>query len=230
MDLVIAAFVIIPLALAGALTYGAWHTSRRHGGSTTDAARAALLAGAGSAAWLALTWSIAASGVLARWDQRPPPFVVLMALVLGVALALAFSPFGRRLATLPLWVLVGVQGFRLPLEFAMHAMATRGVMPAQMSYAGRNVDILTGITALVVAALLRKGYAGRRTAMIWNVCGLLALANIIGVALLSTPMFAWFGQDRLNTWVTDPPFVWLPTVMVLAALSGHLVIARALRR
>jgi hypothetical protein len=29
-------------------------------------------------------------------------------------------------------------------------------------------------------------------------------------------------------WVTYPPYVWLPTVMVTAALSGHLLIFRAL--
>jgi hypothetical protein len=31
-------------------------------------------------------------------------------------------------------------------------------------------------------------------------------------------------------WVTYPPYVWLPAVMVLAALAGHLLIFRALAR
>ena len=56
------------------------------------------------------------------------------------------------------------------------------------------------------------------------------LVNIIVVAVLSTPAFAYFGADRLNTFVTDVPFVWLPAVMVAAALAGHLIIARALLR
>jgi hypothetical protein len=30
--------------------------------------------------------------------------------------------------------------------------------------------------------------------------------------------------------VTRPPFVWLPAVMVLAALAGHLLIFGALRK
>ena len=51
-------------------------------------------------------------------------------------------------------MLVGVQGFRLPLELAMHRMYERGIMPVQMSYSGLNYDILTGIRALVVAALV----------------------------------------------------------------------------
>jgi hypothetical protein len=38
-----------------------------------------------------------------------------------------------------------------------------------------------------------------------------------------------FGDDRLNVFVVYPPFVWLPAVLVLAALAGHLIILRALR-
>jgi hypothetical protein len=49
------------------------------------------------------------------------------------------------------------------------------------------------------------------------------------VALLGTPRFHYFGE-HLNVWITYPPFVWLPAVMVLAALAGHLVIFSALRR
>jgi hypothetical protein len=65
--------------------------------------------------------------------------------------------------------------------------------------------------------------------MSWNVLGLLLLVNIVTIAIVSTPRFAAFGPDRLNTFITYPPFVWLPAVMVLAALAGHLVIFRALR-
>jgi hypothetical protein len=52
--------------------------------------------------------------------------------------------------------------------------------------------------------------------------------NVVTIAFLSTPTFAWFGHDRLNVWVTYPPYVWLPAVMVTGALTGHLLIFRAL--
>jgi hypothetical protein len=64
--------------------------------------------------------------------------------------------------------------------------------------------------------------------MIWNVVGLLLLANVVIVAILATPLIRYFGDRQLNVWVTYPPFVWLPAVLVLAALAGHLVIFRAL--
>jgi hypothetical protein len=61
------------------------------------------------------------------------------------------------------------------------------------------------------------------------VAGLALLINVVTIAIVSTPRFAYFGADRLNVWVTYPPFVWLPAVMVVAALAGHLLILRALR-
>jgi hypothetical protein len=107
-------------------------------------------------------------------------------------------------------------------------MYERGVMPVQMSYSGRNFDIVTGVTATAVAWLVWSGRAGHRLVLAWNVVGSLLLFNVVTVAILGTPRFQYFGPDQLNVWVMQPPFVWLPAVMVLAALSGHLIIFRAL--
>jgi hypothetical protein len=191
----------------------------------------ALVAAAGIAGWMAVTWQVAASGVLMRFDQQPPPIVWLVVAVVAVSLGVAFSVFGTRFATgLPLWILVAGQGFRFPLELLMHRAAEEGVMPPQMTYTGWNFDILTGIWALPVAWWLARG--GRdawKVARAWNIIGALLLANIVLIAVLSTPMVAAFGRDRLNVWVLQPPYVWLPTLMVVCAMTGHLVIHRKLR-
>ena len=63
---------------------------------------------------------------------------------------------------------------------------------------------------------------------LWNVIGLILLINVVVVAILGTPRIRYFGDAHLNTWVTYTPFVWLPAVLVLAALAGHLIIFRAL--
>jgi hypothetical protein len=154
---------------------------------------------------------------------------LLVLAIVTIAATIALGPVGRRLALfIPLWVLVAVQPFRLPLELAMHAMYERGIMPEQMSYSGRNFDIVTGITAFVVAALSWKAIGGRALVAAWNLLGLGLLVNVVTVAILGMPRIAYFGPEHLNEWVTHPPFVWLPAVMVLAALAGHLVIFRAL--
>jgi hypothetical protein len=98
-----------------------------------------------------------------------------------------------------------------------------------MSYSGRNFDILTGISAAIVGLLIWRGMAGRPLAVIWNFAGAALLANILVVAIISTPVFAAFGSHQLNTWVAYPPFVWLPTVFVVLAIAGHALVWQALR-
>jgi hypothetical protein len=229
-DPAVAAFVWIAVALSAALGTGTVFGWRRSGAGWSQTWRAATLTILAAAAWMILTWRLAASGILQRWDTVPPPFGLMVGGMVALAVLIAVGPVGTRIARhVPLWILIAVQGFRLPLELAMHAMYERGIMPVQMSYSGGNFDIVTGASALVVAALVYTGRGGRRLAMSWNVAGLLLLLNVVIIAMISMPVFAAFGEDRVNVWVTYTPFVWLPAVMVLAALAGHLIIFRALR-
>jgi hypothetical protein len=182
-----------------------------------------------AAVWFALAIGAAASGVLRQWDWRPPPFAILAVLMSALGVALARSTIGDRLARgLPLAWLVGYQSFRLPLELLMHSAYTEGVMPVQMSYSGRNFDIVTGISALLLGVAMSIWNVPKWIVWIWSVMGLGLLLNIVGVALASVPAFQAFGPDRLNTFVTYPPYVLLPAVMVLAAWAGHLIVFRAL--
>ena len=216
-DPVALTFVVLPIALAVALL----RATARVGGPVVPTALVTVV-------WMVGTWTAAASGVLAEFERRPPPFVWLVLGIVGLASWLGLGRLGGRLAAgLPLWLLVGVQAFRLPLEIAMHALADRGVMPPQMSYSGLNFDIVTGATAIVVAGLVAAGVAGRRLVLAWNLLGVALLVNIVAIAIASTPVFAAFGPDRLNVFVMHPPFVWLPAVLVLAALAGHLMVFRA---
>jgi hypothetical protein len=227
-DPAVLAFVVIPCLLAVAFVAGVWWAWRRT--TPASAPRAAALAIVLTPAWMAITWQAAASGVLRQWDAMPPPFALLVVTILLLALRIGWGGVGSRMAaTFPLWLLVAVQGFRLPLELAMHRMYEQGIMPVQMSYSGLNYDIVTGILALVVAALVYTGRAGYRLVRLWNVVGLLLLINVVTVAILATPRIRYFGDFALNTWVMYPPFVWLPAVMVLAAFAGHLIVFQALR-
>ena len=229
-DAVVLAFTVLPACVAIAFVAGVWIAWRRTGASPARAARAAAMAAAGTAIWMTVAWRLAGSGALRQWDAVPPPFGLLIVAILVLGLRLAFSNVGRRLATgVPLWALVGIQGFRLPLEVAMHGLYERGIMPVQMSFSGLNFDILTGAGALVVARLVATGRAGRRLVIAWNLAGSLLLLNVVTIAILSTPRFRMFGDDRVNVFVTYPPFVWLPAVLVLGAFAGHLVVWRAVR-
>ena len=221
------AFLVLPVAIAALFVWGTAAAWRRTG-QPGSAGRAALMVAAGASIWMGATLALADRGTFLNWNATPPPFALLVLAIVALGVAIAFSPLGARLAHLPVWALVAVQAFRLPLEIAMHALVSRGIMPEQMSYTGRNFDVLTGATAILVAGLVAMGPGGRTLVTTWNVMGLLLLVNIVAVAILSTPKFAAFGPDHLNVFVFYPPFVWLPAVLVLAAWAGHLIVFRAL--
>ena len=183
---------------------------------------------AGAAMWLGAVSAASYSGALLPRGGPPLPFVLLVAGIFVAGILIARSRIGDRFARgLPLAVLVGFQGFRFPLELAMHRAQIEGLMPVQMSYSGRNFDILTGITAIVLGAALVVTPLPRWIVQVWNVFGLVLLANILAVAIASTPIFQYFGPDRVNVFVMWMPYTLLPAVMVLAAWAGHLIVFRA---
>jgi hypothetical protein len=83
--------------------------------------------------------------------------------------------------------LTGFQVFRVPVEWVLFALHRDGVAPVQMSFEGWNFDVLTGLSAPFVAWLAARGVVGRRGLLAWNCAGLALLANIVGIAVLSTP-------------------------------------------
>jgi len=177
--------------------------------------------------WMAAWLALAASGIFARFDVRPPPFVLVFAGTLVAGVAVGRSELGARLARgLPLAALVGFHAFRLPLELAMHRAAAAGVMPAQMSFTGWNFDIVTGATALLLFPIADR--VPRAVVVAWNVMGMVLLTAIVAIAAASVPAIAAFGPDRLNTFIAYPPYVWLPTVLVAAAIAGHIIVLRRL--
>jgi hypothetical protein len=221
-------FVVLPLLVAAGFIVGCEWAGRRLGESVAVRRRRDVLVGAAVLAWLLVTGLAAASGVLRRFEATPPPFAILAVAVAAIGIAVPCSSLGTLLVRgLPLWALVGFQGFRLPLELVMHRAYIEGVMPAQMSYSGYNYDIVSGITAVALGVWLIGRPVSRAVVASWNTLGFVLLVNIVTIAVVSTPRFRWFGE-RVNVFVTYPPFVWLPAILVTAALMGHILVWRRL--
>lgn len=184
-----------------------------------------------SAAWMMGTFIVAAKGKLS-FTSKPPTMVTVIALMFVIAIGLGLSGFGRRLALgLPLAALIGIQAFRFPLELLMHRAYQDGLMPVQMSFSGRNFDIVSGITAALLGAALTRMRVPTWWLKAWNLLGIVLLANVVIIAMLSAPTpLRRFHNEPANVWITQAPYVWLPCVFVLVALFGHVVITRRLHR
>ena len=194
------------------------------------ASRATILAALAVGAWLVGTYALASSGFL-RFSTRPPTVLVIAAGVVALSITIGTSELGRRLAAgIPLAALIGVQGFRLPLELMMHQAYVEGLMPVQMSYSGFNFDILTGISAIIVALVLARRPGSLVLVRIWNTAGIVLLVNILAIAIVSAPTpLRVFQNEPANEWIAHAPWVWLPAVYVLAAIVGHILVFRRLR-
>jgi hypothetical protein len=227
-DLVRFGIPSIALGLAVLFVLGVLRSERTLGAEPRVQARRTVLAALGVSIWMGLIALAAVSGVLARFELRPPPMVLWFVVVLGTALAAALSPFGKRMAAgLPFAALVGFQAFRLPLELVMHRAANDGLMPSVMSFSGYNFDILSGVGAAFVAPLIALRKAPRWLIVAWNALGSTLLFAIALIAMLASPVVRAFGDDQLNVWVTRFPYCWM-AVMVAAALFGHVLVAKKL--
>ena len=222
------AFVAVVVGVALAFPAAVWGGALRALGPL-PARRSALRACGVTLLVLAVSAGLAASGALAL----PPRGLGVVAYVLasfGGALAFSFSALGLRIAqALPLYALVGFQVFRLPLEFVLHEWYMQGVLPVQMTYAGRNYDIVTGFLALGLAPLLALGKLSRRSAWAFNLIGSALLLNVVQIAIRSSPV-------PLRTYMNEPPvllalhapYTWIFPVCVGGALVGHALTFRRL--
>jgi len=178
--------------------------------------------------WLTVPGVLAARGALSDFSRVPPPFALLMLCILAATLALAFSPLGTRLSMrAPIAWLVGYQVFRAPLEYWLHAMYENGSLPVQITWSGRNFDVITGALALPVAALATRMPRPRALIAAWNWLGFALLVNVVTTALLSLPTpLRVFRNDPSTALVATIPFIWLPAFLVQAALFGHVLVWR----
>ncbi len=218
------AIVLSVVVFVGAAFWRAWRDSPRP-------ARVTCLAVGALLTWMGICAGLASGGVLAGLAGSPQLMAYIVACN-GLALVLALSRVGSMLVLhVPIAWLLGFQAFRLPLELVLHSWYEQGTLPVQMTYAGANFDIVSGVAALAFWTWERFGTPNRQLrwilALTTNVIGSALLLNVMSVAVRSTP---W----PLRTYLNDPPvllvfhtpYTWVLPVCVSGALWGHVLVFR----
>ncbi|HMK02787.1 MAG TPA: hypothetical protein VK489_01295 [Ferruginibacter sp.] len=182
-------------------------------------------------AWAGLLSLFAYNGFFTDFSKLPPRVVFALLLPLPFVLFIAFSKTGTKLlrSVPPQW-LVFMQSFRILVEVLLWMAFLANKLPVQMTFEGRNFDVLSGILAIPVGYLvLKKIHASKKLAIAYNVIGLLLLINILVVAVLSMPTsFRYFMNEPSNTLVAQFPFILLPGILVPIAYSFHIFSLRQL--
>src|SRR5574341_1455634 len=200
-----------------------WLAPSRHPGITMLAVTA----------WVALLGLLSLRGVFGDFQSLPPRIFPALLVPLIAGLLFLRSAGGRELlARTPLQWPVYAQSFRVVMEIILWLLFLQHRAPAIMTFEGRNVDILVGLTAIPVGYLcfVRKSWSPR-VALWWNVAGVLILLNVVTHAQLSTPSpFRLFVTDPPVTFIAYWPYILLPGFLVPLAWLLHAASVMQLRR
>lgn len=176
---------------------------------------------------------LAAKGFFAETIKNvPPPAGMAIALIMAVTLylALAYPPFKSITATDTI-NLAYLQTFRFPLEMIFIWLLSYQAIPLEMTFEGRNPDILIGLTAPAVAFAVKRKWLPLRALVVWNFIGLGFLLNIMTVAILCLPTnFRVFHESVPNEFVLYFPYNLIPVVLVMLALFLHVLSLKTLLR
>lgn len=186
---------------------------------------------AGLAAWISYGGILGYTGVIANTSALPPGMFYMLVPIIMLVMFMARSRIGETVAlSFPLWFLMGFESFRLVVEIFLHQLWIDGQVPKMLTYQGTNFDILIGISAPVVAWLLISRRISNRVALVWNVIGIMMLANVAVRAVLTSPGTLHFISTEVpNTAIGAFPYTYIPCLMVPLALVLHVLSIRVLR-
>ena len=181
--------------------------------------------------WVSLLTILSTNGFFTEFNKFPPRPALAILIPLPIIFLIAFSKTGTQLLQLiPSHWLVFMQSFRIIVELLLLFAFMAGKLPVQMTFEGRNFDVLTGLFALPVGYLLarKKSYASK-LAIAFNIIGIILLLNILVIAVLSMPTsIRYFMNEPSNTIVAQFPFILLPGVLVPIAYTMHIFSLRQL--
>lgn len=178
------------------------------------------------ALWIGYVSTLAATGFLADFSL-PPKFVLFVVVPAFVVIGTFFSikRFKNIISFFPIVLPVYYQSFRIVVELLIWGIYKEGMVPELVTFEGRNMDILVGLSAPVVGYLAyHVKWLSHKVVIIWNVCGLLILANIvfIFISLIVKPSIWGFDDIPLTLDFPKLPYVYIAGAFMPTAVFMHI--------
>ncbi len=183
------------------------------------------------ATWMLVISVVSLTGFFTVTSGLPPRFAPVLGVPLFVIVLLFATRKGRAyISGLDQGTLVLLNAIRVPVELGLYALFSHGAVPELMTFAGRNWDILSGLTAPLVWWFgYRRPVLPRAVLIGWNLMCLALLFNIVTNAILAAPFdLQQQAFDQPNVAIFHFPYVLLPGVVVPIVLFSHLVLLRSL--
>jgi hypothetical protein len=180
-------------------------------------------------AWVILLGILSIRGWFSDFSAPPPRLIFALLPPLLLVLLFTRSRAGKELLHRiePQW-LIYLQSFRILVEIALWLLVRNGSLPVQMSFEGRNFDMLTGLFAFPVGyyCFVKKSWPPV-VALLYNIGGLVMLVNAVTISALSmpTPLRLFHNQPDTSL-LTRFPFIYLPGLLIPLAYTLHILSLR----
>jgi len=166
--------------------------------------------------WAVATSILSWSGLLSDFSSFPPKLIIVLIIPLVTIIWLVRTKEVKEiLLHTPPESIIWIQSFRIVVEILLWRLYVDNLAPIQMTFEGRNFDIPSGLSAVVVAYLVANKKISSPLVIAWNLACFALLVNIVAIAILSMPTpFRVFMNEPANTIVAKFPIVWLPALLV----------------
>jgi hypothetical protein len=181
--------------------------------------------------WFLLQGLIGFNGFYLETTSLPPRILLLIAPPFVAIFIFFFTKRGKNfIDRLDLKFLTSLHTVRLPVEITLMLLFLHQQIPQIMTFEGRNFDIVSGISAPIIAFIyFRTQQTKKKLLLFWNFVCLALVLNIMIHGILSAPFpFQQFGFEQPNIGVLKFPFIWLPGFIVPVVIFSHLVSIRQL--
>lgn len=181
--------------------------------------------------WLIFQSILALNGFFLKTIEIPQILFIGVGLPNLFAISMLFFKSGRRfIDSLDIQRLTFFHIIRVPVELLILWLFLENQMPQLMTFEGRNWDILSGITAPIIAFwAFREGKTHKNLLLVWNLICIGLLFNIVVNAILSAPLsIQQQAFEQPNVGVLKFAANLLPSLIVPLVLFGHLAALKRL--
>ena len=181
--------------------------------------------------WMVVHAMLALKGFYLDSNIFPPRFMFTIIPPIIVIILLFSTRKGKTwIDGLNIKWLTWIHIVRIPVELVLYLISLHQLIPALMTFEGRNFDILSGLTTpFIYYFTLKNNRSNKRLLLFWNIVCLGLLINIVVLAILSAPSpYQKFAFDHPNRALYYFPYIWLASVIVPLVLFSHLASIRKL--
>lgn len=181
------------------------------------------ITGAVILSWIILISWLSTLNFLNDFSILPPRMSLILLPPLIAVLFIGSRKFLLELLDyVPQHWLIWMHSYRMVIAVIFYFLFMRHIIPVQMTFAGKNYDVLTGVVAPFLGFLAFRKKVPQVILIMWNFLGIVLVSIVVIVAVLSTPYpFSLFHEPVSNTMIAYFPFILMPGFVIPFSFALH---------